>query len=603
MDYRLIKMFGVTDGSSKKVDYARVNSLAMQVGYIVAPEACCSDVMAFLQTLDINTNSTFYKTWQDVTSKSRLELLLDQLTHYAAAYYADITWVPNDEFKEKVNVNFSEYKLITVASKEDIANRCINMFASGIALDNNTIDIMVNYVVGNAGKVAIDRIDEVVNREALIHLCHRLKIVPNKSFDILRYFMFELTGNAMIIKDERTLNIIATNTSRIRWKNISEKQMIELSKIFYRFKPIFLAMKNTYDARPVINKIRRYAKKYHTPLKEGFWETVATKIYPLDEIKLRLEEDKPSNFKVLRLMQCIKEQILISTNQFGPACYIIRNGKVWIDRTAKEQPVMSPKYEYWDFLYAALEKYVVDNLKKKACTIRYPKDLVLTCPISEKNFFGNIPFGSFYHMPDEDGVFGVHWDNKSGINDIDLSFVSMDGCKVGWNSGYYIGNHSVIYSGDIVRPDPEATELIYCRKDCPDGIIYANLFNGDSRGKFDVFFGSEKMSGNILNRMIKRKNIKVIETISFESSQQQVGIIIDGDAYPTNIRVGNSIVSGVGGADLKTKVMHRKLLSAIPLKDILDKAGFKERKINTEDNPIKIDLYDLQKDTLIDLFS
>ena len=143
-------------------------------------------------------------------------------------------------------------------------------------------------------------------------------------------------------------------------------------------------------------------------------------------------------------MQCIKEQILISTNQFGPACYIIRNGKVWIDRTAKEQPVMSPKYEYWDFLYAALEKYVVDNLKKKACTIRYPKDLVLTCPVSEKNFFGNIPFGSFYHMPDEDGVFGVHWDNKSGINDIDLSFVSMDGCKIGWNSGYYTGNHSVI---------------------------------------------------------------------------------------------------------------------------------------------------------------
>jgi hypothetical protein len=49
--------------------------------------------------------------------------------------------------------------------------------------------------------------------------------------------------------------------------------------------------------------------------------------------------------------------------------------------------------------------------------------------------------------------------------------------------------------------------------------------------------------------------------------------------------------------------MKRKMLSTIPLKELLLKAGFKERKNNTKENPIKIDLTDLNKDTLIDLFS
>ena len=103
--------------------------------------------------------------------------------------------------------------------------------------------------------------------------------------------------------------------------------------------------------------------------------------------------------------------------------------------------------------------------------------------------------------------------------------------------------------------------------------------------------------------MVKPENIKVKEKIKFESSQQQIGIILDGNAYITNLRVGNQAVSNQIGAEQNCLVMKRKMLSTIPLKDILLKAGFKERKNNTKENPIKIDLTDLNKDTLIDLFS
>ena len=600
MDIRLIKMFGVTDDSSARVDVARVNKLAMQLGYIVEPEACRNDVYSFLRAEHINTNSTFYKHWNDVISKTREELWLDQVIHYALAYGCDIPWTPNDN--EEPVANFSEYKLIRFEDRESIAQRCYDMICSGIALDDATSSVVVTYIGQNISTSVMteDWLDKITNREALTKLCISKNIFPTHSFDILRYMMFVVTGDAMLIKSPEKIEIIKLNADKIKWDKLSLRQYAELSKIFYRFKPLFLAMRETKAGKKAVNKIRRMAKKFHTPLKEGFWENVVSKVYPLDEIKIRIEEDKPTNFKVLRLMQAIREKMLITTGSFGPNCYIIRNGKVWIDKTNKDMTFMSPKYEYWSFLYDVFENYVVNNLKKKACTIKFPENLNLACPTSEKIFFGNIPFGSYFALPDKDAIFGVHWDNKSGIRDIDLSFVGIDGRRFGWNAGYY--TNDIVYSGDVTYPDPEATELIWCKKDCVDGILYANLYSGDL-GYFDVIFAQEKPSGYTTNYMVKPENIKVKEKVKFESSQQQIGIVLDGNAYITNLRVGNQAVSNQIGAEQNCLVMKRKMLSTIPLKDILIKAGFKERKLNTKDNPIKLDLTDLNKDTLIELFS
>lgn len=600
MDTRLIKMFGVTDDSSAKVDVARVNKLAMQLGYIVEPEACRNDVYAFLRSQRINTNSTFYKHWDDVLSKTREELWLDQVIHYALAYGCDIPWTPNDN--EEPVANFSEYKLIRLESKNVIAARCYDMICSGIALDNETSSVVVTYIGQNipVSVMTEDWLDKITNKEALTKLCVSKNIFPTRSFDILRYMMFVVTGDAMIIKSPEKIKIIKLNADKIKWDKLSLRQYAELAKIFYRFKPLFLAMRETKAGRKAVNKIRRMANKFHTPLKEGFWETVVSKVYPLDEIKIRIEEDKPTNFKVIRLMQAIREKMLLTTGSFGPNCYIIRNGKVWVDKSNKDMTFMSPKYEYWSFLYDVLENYVVNNLKKKACTVKFPENLNLACPTSEKIFFGNIPFGSYFALPEKDAIFGVHWDNKSGIRDIDLSFVGIDGRKFGWNAGYYAND--IVYSGDVTYPNPEATELIWCKKACVDGILYANLYSGDL-GYFDVIFAQETPSGYTANYMVKPENIKVKEKIKFESTQQQIGIILDGNAYITNLRVGNQAVSNQIGAEQNCLVMKRKMLSTIPLKDILIKAGFKERKLNTKDNPIKLDLTDLNKDTLIDLFS
>jgi hypothetical protein len=51
------------------------------------------------------------------------------------------------------------------------------------------------------------------------------------------------------------------------------------------------------------------------------------------------------------------------------------------------------------------------------------------------------------------------------------------------------------------------------------------------------------------------------------------------------------------------EILNRKCRSFVDLKQLLLDAGFKECKRGTKENPIELDLTDLHKDTLIELFA
>ena len=66
--------FGISDESFKKVDFAKINELAVKLGYIIHPDCCNEIVFKWLKSLTMNYNSTFYREWSDVLSKSRFEI-------------------------------------------------------------------------------------------------------------------------------------------------------------------------------------------------------------------------------------------------------------------------------------------------------------------------------------------------------------------------------------------------------------------------------------------------------------------------------------------------------------------------------------------------
>lgn len=100
---KLIEYFNcsiITENTFDKDKWIKLNEKAMKVGYWIHPNAANQYIEAFLKTKIVDYNSTFYKTFNDVISKTRFELLCDQLLHYITTYGTDFNYgngyVPND---------------------------------------------------------------------------------------------------------------------------------------------------------------------------------------------------------------------------------------------------------------------------------------------------------------------------------------------------------------------------------------------------------------------------------------------------------------------------------------------------------------------------
>jgi hypothetical protein len=71
---------------SESVDFAEINKLAVQRGWLIHPDCCNKLVKTWLCTMTANYNATFYKEWHDVISKSRFELFIDQIMQHTHDY-------------------------------------------------------------------------------------------------------------------------------------------------------------------------------------------------------------------------------------------------------------------------------------------------------------------------------------------------------------------------------------------------------------------------------------------------------------------------------------------------------------------------------------
>ena len=152
-DYvELVKLFKVTvDGTGTTVDYDKINQLAMMRGYIVEPNACTSIVNDFIKSLECNINSTFYKTFEEVTSKTRFELFIDQVFHYMTTYGTDFSlgngYVPNENPENVEYISLlRDYTVIKSVTDAVMFEKCMNMLKSGIAMKQTTLHPICKFV-------------------------------------------------------------------------------------------------------------------------------------------------------------------------------------------------------------------------------------------------------------------------------------------------------------------------------------------------------------------------------------------------------------------------------------------------------------------------
>ena len=593
---------GIVSDEIKKLDFVALNSKAVLFGYVIHPDCCNEAVDEWLDTLTMDYNATFYKEWDDILNKSRFELFLDQILHYATTYGTDFSlgngYVPNDG---GMVPSFKELKVIEPISEQDMYNKCIDVLNSGIALKESTGDVFASFVEMVAKKEGFDKdtvismLTDIKNKEVQAKLSLKFGLLPNNEFGILRCLVYQYTGSSLLIKSRDMINRIKCCSSASYISNLTENQINLLSRIFYRFKPILLAMKNRNTAH-TINRLRRLAKENHRPFNIGFWENIVSVRRPLSEVCEKLAG--LDNFRKIRLLMLVRERIMFETKS---GVFKIRNGKMFV----REE--YSPKYdiEWLGELFLAIEASLVNSLKKKACSVKIPKNINLVLPTSEKDFVGNFPFGSSFKMS-RNNVVGVYWRNEWNTRDYDLSMIDMQGHLLSWRGEYRNGDNSLVFSGDMTNADPEASEMFFIRDSAPDSIININKFHGDYESKFRFFYANEipENYNHTEGYMVDPNNVKFDTMIEFNGQgQKTIGIIFDNEFYFMDFKSGNSQVSSAGKyVPTVIDSMKRKAKCFIGLEEILKKAGFTFIEDGDEKEP-EIDFTNLEKDTFVKLLS
>lgn len=621
-----------------------VQSYALKAGYVIPLDSVTELMEKFIYDVEINPNTTFYKVWDDVLSKTRLELLEDQIRHYLSTYGNSAylkesgqenmtellqkvqidsveeteeknTYIPNSD---PAQIDFSIYKVVTIANATEIAEICFKLLESGIALSKETIDMCLDFM-----KEALEQenwtfsIDNIKNKEALCIICDSFGLKPLNPVELLRFLVYKATGSTMLIKDSGSMQAILKSKTD-EFSRLTTDELERLSQIFYRFKPIFLWFKHASKANSHnVNIIRRLAKKNHVPMKVGFFEDMTNDKWTIEDAVKFIDNEK-NPFKLLRAWGAMNIWLKIHTDYTDryTVSYIIRNKKQFNRTYEPVELVSKTKVDFIRTVRDAIMLKLALTLsayreKTGKDKVLLPKDFSLACPITEKMFVGNMPFGTHIDMC-KNNYIGVYWRNEWGTHDFDLHLTDILGNRYGWNAAY-TDNKTVVFSGDMTDADPEATEMYYCKDDMPDSIINLHRYNGKVGSKARLFFGAEEISNLHANYMVNPDSIKMRIDIVSEESSQNVGLVLGGKYYAMVFSQGNSIVPSRNIENQKAIINGLKLKlenGYLMLEDILKKAGYRVEKdyrdfgadANFQMIKPDYDFTEVKKDDLIGLF-
>ena len=587
--------------NTQNVSPITVNELAIKKGYVVDPACCNQRVVDFLNSIPNNYNTTFYSSVADVVERNRFELLVDQVLHYASTYGSMDTvspYIVNEHFGEEpvLSIDFSDCKVIKPITKTEIGIKVQDMLASGIALKGETLDNLFSLI--EEFNFQID-INVVKNIEAKMRLYTLLNLLPTSADELVRYVVYQITGDTLLIKNRELIAKISYGYSSTDMVKI-HNQMVrfgleELSSVFFRYKPLFLALRRDTMMRKLVNKLRKLANKHHKPFVAGYWETILTK-KDFDVQELIAKSKTISNFKLVRLIKAIDVKSSGSNSKF----FLIRNGKTFIK--ANDNNVV-PSRLLW--VREILMESLINNIREKTTMldfnrVKLPTNLRLAVPTSEKTYVGNIPFGSYIIPSKSNSIFGINWFGDDGAQDLDLSYMDLKGNKMGWNSSYYNEERSIVYSGDVTRANPEACEYMFCKKGLADGVIYVNAYCAKPDSKYRFFIGQTNDDFTVSRETPSENMIDFSAPMSI-TGEQCVGFYVDGHIYFSDLNQGNNRVSSTSRRMIET-IEHFVSTkdSFVYWDEILTLAGC---KIVVDDEECDVDLSDGDVSTMISLLS
>ena len=560
-------------------------------------------------------NNSFHKSWLKVKNASKEQLVMEQIIHYFTTYGFEAmgiynessVYIPSEKLKLP-EVDGIEITIIRGYTKKELKAKLLEMLGSGIALKEDTIKDVLEVIDFVGFKEA--EIEDVKNKEVKIALYDKMNIVPDIPIEFLRYIIYKTVGKTLLIKSPGLIaeikeKINADEIDKLFKKYEKENGLNKLAEIFFRFKPIFLAFRKNDSLKTRINKLRKLANKFHKPMPEDYLNAITAKLSKHEEIDvktLKEELERVNTFRKIRLAYALK----FRTKSADSILYKIRNGKGYATFFSFKNKVEAKKI--LDIVLESIVKDVSKNVKGKKIYI--PKNMGYSLPATEKQFTGNFPSGSYVRVP-KDMVFGIHWENVEGYRiDLDLSVISPETGKIGWDSDYRTEGGEVLFSGDITdAPKPRgASELFYVKKQKKNGLIlFVNYYNYNEEVEvpFKIIVASEEVKDFRGDYMVNPDNIAAVASSKIIEKQKILGLMIstskESKFYFAETSIGKSITAGNDDfVEHSRKYLLNFYENTIQLDDILTKAG--ARIVDSkEKSDIDLSPEALEKDTILKL--
>lgn len=521
---------------------------------------------------------TFFKNWEQIEKQTDFSFAFHQVIHYLTTYFSDLglmnsdeIYIPNTEIESfsMRELLKAPLKVLKLISKEEVEETIVNLISSGIALSQETTDNIFDAAI-EVGINPILFLKNSKNREFSCLVRKRFNILPDHPLDFLRQAVYLATEKTLLIKDKNTIHSLGTcEESKNLLKAycaLNSEGMKELSKYFYRFKPLFLALKDTTTSS-YINRIRRLAKKNHVPMEVDLLSSITEKISlneKIDFLELEREIRRVPIFRAFSLLKSI--QNMYSENKV----YRVRNGKVWAEKNFNDSyknfndsyKAYSNSAKVFDLIKDVILEKIDENVSEKK--IYLPKNITYAVPTSEKDFVGFIPCESYVTInPEKSALIGVHWENRKDNNfnrvDLDLSMRSLTE-KIGWDRSYRNEDLGIWFSGDITDAPPPHGATEFFRINGDRDLAYSVNLHSYTRNEanYDIVIG--EMNSEEKERVFV-PSAKIFQYQSSINNSKDLGIYVQKDGkkrfYFKNLQISEGITSKA--AEYKKIIIEKSL--------------------------------------------
>ncbi len=616
----LFNAIQITDPHLRTTDDIQTKLMKKTIknGYILSPQVAAIATPKLLETISevigisgVKANNAFHKSWKIIRDTPQEELWEQAIIHYMTTYgfenlgmfREDAVYIPAEELKIPRIKESIKLVVIKGLTSEEILEKIVELAGSGIALHEDTLKDLMTIIEGNNYDSKF--VKEIKNRELKAKLYDYYGIVPEEPVEFLRYILSKITDESLLIKNSYLIAKIKEGKTELHVKTLDgllRKAPKDLASIFFRFKPLFLALKSVSKNKRFFNRLRKDAEDMHKPLPEDFLNSVTGKLKNGKKIitkNLNAELDKVNIFRKIRLAYALK----FRTEPSDSIVYKVRNGKGY-----------ATEFEFDAHLHAeealrTVLQSIQNDLKVRGKIIYIPDFINYALPATEKQFTGNFPTGSYVKVA-QDMIVGIHWEDTNGRVDLDLSTISASG-KVGWDRNYTGEGKSVLFSGDMTSaPKPKgATELFYIKKgDTEPKVMYVNYFNFQANNPVNtkIIVAQEKPIHFEQNYMVNPSNILAQANINIDKQQAILGLITTVDKenrfYFDFVTMGKTVTAYNEHSTTAREFLVNSLVNTLDFKEILKGAGAKVVSEKPEEGEF-IDLSPeaLDKTTIINL--